>query len=325
MSPFTSQTIWLNAVRRSKAARISRSIALPLLLLPFPVSGAGASTIGGAIQSSLGAPLLETGSQPAPRAFARTGAAEQGVCIGGFTSPFEPGTYSTFVDENGLNEFTETVLPGFVNVNGVSTQVFEISGGELSGTRNFVTRDATGFKRYRVFQPNFFIEGFGFVDRTITFSPPTTAPVVICIGVPSENNVTALFEFSDGSSFSLNWEATALATIFEVVEVPLGTFEAMRVQTSLLLRGAIQGQPVEQRSTRIDWVVSGLGTVKYQVTEDGQTDVYQLVDTNRMQVPEPNRSVLALVALLVLSTLASARDVPVAQAAGPSANERLHR
>ncbi len=44
--------------------------------------------------------------------------------------------------KNGLNPQTETVLPGFFSVNGASTQVIEISGGEFSGSRVFRSRES---------------------------------------------------------------------------------------------------------------------------------------------------------------------------------------
>jgi hypothetical protein len=223
-------------------------------------------------------------------------------CLEGMPEPREAGAFSTFL-KNGLNLQTETVLPGSFLVSGVPTQVVEISGGEFDGTQIYATRGPSGVDLYGFFNPDFFIDGFGFFDRTTTFTPARHAPLTKCIGDTWGSVGVAFIEFHQDGAF-VDSVATAYTEEWrmaarEAVSVPFGTFIAFKAQGSFEISN-IDGEPFVQLSSRTEWVASGLGTVRSETTEDGVTDVFELVDTNRTPVPEPAAGLLALVGVLVL-------------------------
>jgi hypothetical protein len=207
---------------------------------------------------------------------------------------------------NGLNLQTETVLPGFFDVNGAATQAIETTGGELSGTRVFVSGGESGIRTHRVFTPDLFIDGVGFLDLTATFIPPILFPLSFCIGDVIEHDGTVLFEFSDDTAFTSNVSETRRPTSLEEITVPFGTFETLKFQEVSRFFGTVGGTPIETIATAVVWNEGGLGTVRSEVSLDGETDVAVLVDTNRTPVPEPSPLILGLSALAALAGLRGA-------------------
>jgi hypothetical protein len=287
---------------------------VPLALLLYSSEIAASSTDGvvasmtTGVAASLGSSHGST-SLPgiAPRLqAAATSAIVSSDCFEGASTPFVPGNFSTFL-VNGLNLQTETVLPGFFPVSGVQTQAIEITGGELDGSQSFLTRDATGAKVYGAFTPNIFIDGVGFIDGWVTLTPPIATPPIICLGEFIQNAGTGLFEYSEGTVFTLNYSDVARIIGLEQVTVPYGTFDALKIQEELRFFGTVEGSPIELRSTTVGWSVPGLGQVKAEITEDGNTDVFELVDTNRQEVPEPSAALMGLTSIITVAVLARRR------------------
>jgi hypothetical protein len=287
---------------------------VPLAFLLFSSDIAASSTDGvvGSLRTGVGVGLGSShgstslpGFAPSLQATA-TSAAVSSDCFEGASTPFVPGDFSTFL-VNGLNLQTETVLPGFFPVSGVQTQVIETAGGEFSGSQTFLTRDATGVKVYGAFTPNLFVDGVGFVDGSITLTPPIATPPIICLGEFIQNAGTGLFEYSEGTVFTLNYSDVARIIGLEQVTVPYGTFDALKIQEELRFFGTVEGSPIELRSTSVVWSVAGLGQVKAEITEDGNTDVFELVDTNRQEVPEPSAALMGLTSIITVAVLARRR------------------
>ena len=122
-------------------------------------------------------------------------------------TPLEPGTFSTFL-KNGLNLQTETVLPGTFIVNGAQSQAIETTGGKFSGLRVFLSVDPDGGRTHGSFIEDLLIEGFGFVDRMVTWSPPIFVPRNFCVGDVIQANGSAIFEFSEGTTFTIDYSDT---------------------------------------------------------------------------------------------------------------------
>jgi hypothetical protein len=66
-------------------------------------------------------------------------------------------------------------------------------------------------------------------------------------------------------------------------------------------------QTVTGTVTGRDWIVSGIGSVRFEVREGGETDTFELIHTNREFVPEPSQALLAATALLTVAALARPR------------------
>jgi hypothetical protein len=96
----------------------------------------------------------------------------------------------------------------------------------------------------------------------------------------------------------------SLFALVEPVEVPFGTFDAIQMQTQLDLSIEVEpGVVNDVRVTQRIWLVPGLGLIRSETTLPTGTGVFELVDTNRVFVPEPSASLLQFSALTVLVAL----------------------
>ena len=102
----------------------------------------------------------------------------------------------------------------------------------------------------------------------------------------------------------------SLYALIESIEVPFGTFDAIQVQTQLDLSVEVEpGVTNEVRATSRDWIVPGLGAIRSEAVLPTGVDFFELVDTNRVFVPEPSASLLQFSALAVLVALRARRRI----------------
>jgi PKD repeat protein len=175
--------------------------------------------------------------------------------------PLESGLSWTYSD--GLNTVIRTVLPGSENVNGIATKVVQQTGGEYSGTKTYYSSTANGIFEHKEFAPNVFIDNVGFCDMTATLNPPmklVNRSAAIGDFVQSSGSVT--YTISCLGSFPLNYTATTKIVQIENVTVPLYTFTAVKMQSSLTIYGYIYGQYFSDTVTSTDWLAQHIGLVK---------------------------------------------------------------
>jgi hypothetical protein len=215
--------------------------------------------------------------------------------------PIEPGQFSTFSVPGQPNE-TATVQTGFETVNSVQTRVIAFTGGEDPGSRDNVTNDELGIRTHRLFIPNIIIPGFPVFDRTITFTPPIRDLfAAFDLGEVVQSQGNAFIQDSDGFSITVSFDQTTTIGQFEEITVPFGTFPAVRIDQTLTLSDGVE----TEISTQTIWAAAGLGAVKVEDTTEPTTIVSELIDTNRMFVPEPTSALLQLFALSMLVLLRS--------------------
>lgn len=196
-------------------------------------------------------------------------------------------------------------------------------GGPLDGLEGRGRfNPSVGVELLSAFQPSVFINGVGFVDLRQDFSPPIlAAPPVVTIGdvVQSTGALTQTLSNASASVPLFGTYATTYRFAFwEPIQVPFGLFHAIQrqIQVDIALEIA-PGQWEEVRATSRDWLVPGLGTVRIEQTLPDRTDIYELVDTNRVFVPEPQSALPGFVAAACVFVLRRRRRAPVRRSALP--------
>lgn len=189
------------------------------------------------------------------------------------------------------------------------------TGGPLDGTESQSRFDpAVGVELLSNFQPSIFIDGVGFVDQLQEFSPPVlAAPAVFTIGDVVHSSTGLMQTFSNASG-SVSLSGTATATyrfaFWEPIQVPFGLFDALQRQIQIDIALEVEpGQWEEVHATSRDWLVPGLGAVRIEQIFPHRTDVYELVDTNRVFVPEPQSALPGFVAAACVLLLRQRRQV----------------
>lgn len=166
------------------------------------------------------------------------------------------------------------------------------TGGPLDGLETAGRfNPSVGVELVSNFQPSIFIDGVGFVDQRQDFSPPVlSSPPEISIGQVVQTSGALTQTYSNAfESVSLpgTYSVAYRLALVEPISVPFGSFDAIQRQIQLDL--ALQISPAqweEVRATSRDWIVPGLGSVRQELTFPSRIDIYELVDTNRMFIPE---------------------------------------
>lgn len=172
--------------------------------------------------------------------------------------PLQDGNSWTYEQEGGGTS-TETVLPGTVDVNGTPTKMLQTS----DGSQTFLTNDASGIRQHRLRDPEFFIEGLGTFDATVTFSPPLTfVPATATLGQTVDSNGTATFLVLGFPQVDLAYSASSTLEALETVTVPYGTFTAVKIVTVLTIVGTIGTETLNETVTQTNWVADHIGVVK---------------------------------------------------------------
>lgn len=205
--------------------------------------------------------------------------------------PLDPGNFWVY-EENGLQEVTIAVLSFVDLVQGAPTTVVEASGGSLSGGRLNFTNDGQGLRLHKLFEP-------GAEGGTAVFRPPVLlSPPELEAGVPVNSAGQADLSVPGLGTFTIGYSATHTVVAEETVGVPLGVFDAVRLQSTLILSGTILGRFVSTRTDGNTWLAAHVGEVKDVSTTDGETMTLELVRTN---VPEPSMRLLHLFALVTVA------------------------
>ena len=188
--------------------------------------------------------------------------------------------------ENGVS-VTEIVV-GTELVNGVSTFVVETVTGPDVGTKAFVTNDENGLRFHKEVIPE--PDGGSFVLR-----PPGTelqADFPAPSGFVSSGDVD--FTFTGLGMFPGTYEVSVAVIGLEMVTVPAGTFQALRVDFNGDITVSAFGMTLTIVSTGSEWYAAGIGIVRSTSTVDGENFTSELVSTN---VPEPSAGLLGSAAL----------------------------
>lgn len=205
--------------------------------------------------------------------------------------PLEIGHSWTY-DENGVS-VTETVV-GTELVKGVSTFVVESLTGPEVGAQSFVTNDENGLRFHKAVIPG--PEGGSFV-----LTPPGTdlqADFPAPSGFVSSGEVD--FTFTGLGTFPGTYDVIVTVIGLEMLTVPVGTFQALRVDFSADLTVSALGMTISLVTTGSEWYAAGIGVVRSIATVDGENISRQLVSTN---VPEPSAALLGSASLTVLAML----------------------
>jgi len=206
-----------------------------------------------------------------------------------YAPSFVPGNAKTWVEDGKYA--IATVLPATVEVNGIQTTVVEETGGQTPGARDYYSKDATGYYRHRRFVPNVVIEGVGFADYTGTYSPPfLLLPPILNIGQTITGKSGLVEEYvteSQGTgTFVYTIEYSFTAVEVENISVPLGDFNALKIEVTRKIHGTNYGKYYSATINDTYWTVANIGTVKnVMVVTDGETRSRELVSVNFAHPP----------------------------------------
>jgi parallel beta-helix repeat protein len=172
---------------------------------------------------------------------------------------------------NGSGTSSVTVLSAPTLINGVATAAFQ----DQLGYKEFYTADGEGIRLHGLFMPKVPIQGLGKLDITLMFSPPVLlASGVADIGqtVSSSGMVTSnplrrigVMEFPYTANFAVAG--------FDNIDVPAGNFDVVRLQGRLEMFAQTPADYIFE-------LAKGIGIVRSSTTQDGLTDVLELISTN---------------------------------------------
>ncbi|MFC1811459.1 hypothetical protein ACFL03_02080 [Thermodesulfobacteriota bacterium] len=178
-------------------------------------------------------------------------------------------------------------------INGVLTAVIQT----LDGDEEYFTNDDAGLRRHGYTLTDFPSGNETCGDATIfvTLDPPITyANPVMILGEPADNNRdadnpgSASFKVKCAGGtvvpFNSRYHSTSVPQAKETVRGPLGTFRAIRVVTTIVFSdkdpyGNDLPDPIQT-----NWLVKGLGPVKY-IDELGGNEYIQELDGTNLPIP----------------------------------------
>jgi len=207
------------------------------------------------------------------------------------------------VQVDGVTGITLEVLPGSSKVNGIPTRVILMTGGPVSGAREYLTNDETGARLHRVSYSDLYIPGMGSIDTSLTLDPALQMLFSeVEIGDEITSSGDAALYYEGYGTFSLDYSAVANVVNLEQVTVPYGTFEALRVEWELTMSGWIGWQFVSESESATVWLLAGVGELKSITSSSGETITSELVSTTLVPVPEPGARLASIAALLAISS-----------------------
>lgn len=175
----------------------------------------------------------------------------------------------TYLVSNMGNTYfeTSTVLPGTVIINGVTTKQLWSSDGSI----DYWTNDVNGIRLHAMYDPEppaaLFIFNPPMVLSSRTMDIPQTVDSFGLISV----------EFDDGGIFVANYTASSTAQARESLTVPAGSYNTVRLHTSLRI---FSEGIFDDTETIITWVSRYLGEVRSEDTFRGVTKTRELTETN---------------------------------------------
>lgn len=156
---------------------------------------------------------------------------------------FAPYISPTFTNGNAKIWYSDgeysitTTLPTAIDFNGVQVKVIQSTVGGVVQDEQYLQQDTTGYYSYGVKVYNSYIDVLGFMNVTVTYSPP---PLIF----PNNFNIGDVFtssnygqmegcdaeNTSDCTTFYLVQNRSITFLGFESVTVPIGTFNALKIQ-----------------------------------------------------------------------------------------------
>lgn len=121
---------------------------------------------------------------------------------------------------------------------------------ESTGDSVNLTNDAAGFRLHALFTP----AGLGLPSSFTTFMPPfVLANAVVDTGQTINSSGSIALAISGIGTFPLSYTGSAQIVGIERVSVPLGTFDALRIDSSFRIFGDLLGTPIDETVLGFDW------------------------------------------------------------------------
>ena len=189
--------------------------------------------------------------------------------------PLNAMTTWTYLVDSSVIE-TETVLPDTRIVNGIGTIGIQGSDGNIE----YYSNDGVGLRDHLAVDIN---------GDTITLIPPATllnSQPSICDVINNTGN--AQFNIIGTGVLNFPYTYTSRFVGQESISVPLGTFDAFRVETSITISGTSNGFFIDSNITSTSWLVEDIGVVKVISNDDGIIETRELVSvSNPPEITSP--------------------------------------
>ena len=190
--------------------------------------------------------------------------------------PIQPGNSWTY-NNSATGIYTVSVLSGTVPVNGIATSVLQDS----DGLQSYITNDQNGIRLHRQYEPSVWIDGLGYASFDVIYSSPMImVDVETTVGASIFSSGSAITTVSGLGTFYLTYSLTSTIEGLETLTVPAGTYQAVKITQTITIAGNIQGTYVSETSGGTDWLVKGLGEVKYLDSSSGWVEEEVLIATN---------------------------------------------
>lgn len=204
----------------------------------------------------------------------------------GHVSGEETAEYLPLVDGNfwtysvtgtcGTYNKRVTVLQGSVIINGEPTKALQTTGGPDGQGIEYWTSDNNGIRVHGAFVPSTEIG-----PARLYFDPPMVAAkstMSINETVSSSGEVTFVFDLY--GTYVLNYKSASTLAGVEAVDVPAGTYDAVKILDSIRIYGSILNQPYDDTSASTTWLAKHIGVIKDIYTDADCDEVYNLISTN---------------------------------------------
>ncbi len=207
--------------------------------------------------------------------------------------PLNPGTSWTF-QQDASSDLTYTVLAQTETVNGVPTRVIQRS----DGYRQHFTNDAGGIRLHREYEPAVDLGDGVLRSATFTFLTPLVyAGPVMTLGQTVSSSGAVQLVFSGLGTYNLSYSAQSTMEGFETLDLPLGRFKTGRACIAVRFYGTIEGQPLDETITNVNWLARGIGLVRWAESDGVTTDAGRISATS---IPLADLSVFQTAAPLPL-------------------------
>jgi len=164
---------------------------------------------------------------------------------------------------------TSIVLPGGTKIiNGIKTKIIKYSSGE----HGYYTSNQSGVRLHGFYYPP---------GDYVYFDPPVVMGKSTRM-IPETVTSTGLVEFILGSlgTYYLNYTAHSTVEGIEIITVPAGMYETIRIGYDLRIFGNVMGSNIDETTVATDWNARYIGMIKEVSTDsDGTTDSV-LISTN---------------------------------------------
>ncbi len=176
----------------------------------------------------------------------------------------EGGTWS--YRNTGDNELTTASVAGTDVVNGTTV----IRQDDGVGNIFSFTNDTNGLRLHQI--------ETDFPSSRVVFDPPAPwANAQANIGENLTSTGTANFIIPGAGSFPLKYTSAARIVVKELVNVPFGAFNTIRLEFTFGITGTINGTQFDDSVTSIVSLAPGIGIV---LDNEGELGALELIDTN---------------------------------------------